>query len=94
MMQDPMTDFGATPKSTLNDNATKQVVDGLALQLNLKRLDRIRSVMGITSGCIAGILGCTGLQGLRKFVCRMRNDLILLIQIYLTVCCCCCCLRE
>jgi hypothetical protein len=69
MMQDPMaglTSGGDNNNNTVTTSSTnsKQVIDGMALQLNMKRLDRIRSVMSITSGCIAGILGCTGLQGL------------------------------
>ena len=71
MMQDPMAELGTPDTTSTNttNNNTKQVVDGLALQLNLKRLDRIRSVMSITSGCMAGVLGCTGLQGLGALVC-------------------------
>ncbi|GAX25924.1 hypothetical protein FisN_6Hu038 [Fistulifera solaris] len=73
MMQDPMaglTSGGDNNNNTVTTSSTnsKQVIDGMALQLNMKRLDRIRSVMSITSGCIAGILGCTGLQGLVFFL--------------------------
>jgi hypothetical protein len=67
MMQDPMaglTSGGDGSNTVTSSTNSKQVVDGMALQLNMKHLDRIRSVMSITSGCIAGILGCSGLQGL------------------------------
>jgi hypothetical protein len=33
------------------------------LQLNMQRIDHIHSVMGVASGCVAGILGLTGLRG-------------------------------
>jgi hypothetical protein len=33
------------------------------LQLNLQRIDHVHSVMGVASGCVAGILGLTGLRG-------------------------------
>ena len=35
---------------------------------NAKAIDRIRSFMGIVSGCVAGILGLTGLEGLVCFL--------------------------
>lgn len=77
-MADPMADLGGgAPGSTSNkaDNASlttsKEVSDPLILGTNLQRIDRIRSVMGIASGCVAGIGGLTGLQGFRKF--EMKN---------------------
>jgi hypothetical protein len=72
-MMDPMGDVGAS--SVDNTNATdattgadhnlksNEIVDPLIVQMNLSRVERIRSVMGIASGCIAGILGLTGMEG-------------------------------
>lgn len=71
-MADPMADLGAGAPGgpSKNDNAnlanTKEVTDPLVLGTNLQRVDRIRSVMGIASGVVAGIGGLTGLQGFRK----------------------------
>lgn len=69
-MADPMADMGASaPGGGMMPDAadqphSKDVVDTMILQYNLARIERIRSVMGIASGCIAGIAGLTGLQGL------------------------------
>ena len=64
-MIDPMAGLdgsGASP--TVADE--KDVIDMATLKINLQRVDKIRSVMGIASGCVAGILGLTGLEGLGK----------------------------
>ena len=70
MMADPMADLGAgAPKADSNNASltnTKEVSDPLVLGTNLQRIDRIRSVMGIASGIVAGIGGLTGLKGFRK----------------------------
>lgn len=67
---DPMADLGGSgggPKQQDgNLNTTKEVFDPLVVGTNLQRIDRIRSVMGIASGCVAGIGGLTGLQGFCK----------------------------
>lgn len=67
MMQDPMADLGTDPtaQGASSDNVKhgKQVLDPFAMQMNMQRIDRIRSVMGIVSGCFVGIVGLTGLQG-------------------------------
>ena len=67
MMQDPMANLGGPPGSQgpsdgIQQN-TKQVYDFTVMQRNQQRVDRIRSVMGIASGCFAGITGLTGLSG-------------------------------
>lgn len=66
-MADPMADLsGDTPGNPMsgdNDNNMKQVFDPIAMQMNLQRIDRIRSVMGIASGCVAGIVGISGWIG-------------------------------
>jgi hypothetical protein len=68
MMADPMADLGGSAPAGMmtgdDQPHSKDVVDTMILQYNLARIERIRSVMGIASGCIAGIAGLTGLQGL------------------------------
>lgn len=73
MMADPMANLtddpssgGGDPNSTTGatgGHRTREVVDGMLLMNNLMRIDRIRSIMGIVSGCFVGIGGITGLQG-------------------------------
>ena len=78
-MMDPMGDVGAagvdnTAAAASLDATTgafhnlksNEIVDPLIVQMNLSRIERIRSVMGIASGCIAGILGLTGMEGFGK----------------------------
>ena len=65
MMADPMADMGqpaAAPGE--NDLGGKEMFHPMLLQLNLAKIDRIRSVMGIAAGCVTGICGFTGLAGL------------------------------
>jgi hypothetical protein len=82
MMADPMADLGAGAPGgpSKNDNTnltnTKEVTDPMVWGENLKRIDRIRSVMGIASGCVAGILGFTGLQGFCKWEKRSNIGLV------------------
>ena len=70
MMQDPMANLSADPAAQVSSDGdnTKQVFDPMAMQMNLQRIDRIRSVMGIAAGCVAGITGLTGLQGFGKIL--------------------------
>lgn len=69
-MMDPMGDMGAEPPPAVDDmHNSKEVFDPMILQYNLARIERIRAVMGIASGCIAGIAGFTGIEGLG--MCRM-----------------------
>jgi hypothetical protein len=64
-MMDPMADLdGGSAPGAASTTSTKDVFDPNALMFNLKRIDKIRSFMGIVSGCVAGIFGLTGLQGL------------------------------
>jgi hypothetical protein len=66
-MIDPMAGLdGSGPAPT--DTDEKDVIDMVSLKINLQRVDKIRSVMGIASGCVAGILGLTGLEGLGKSI--------------------------
>ena len=48
------------PSSNLKYN---EIVDPYIVQMNISKIERIRSVMGIVSGCIAGIVGYTGMEG-------------------------------
>jgi len=69
MMADPMADLGGSgldKKDNQSLTTTKEVADPLVLGTNLQRIDRIRSVMGIASGCVAGIGGLTGMVGFCK----------------------------
>ena len=69
---DPMANLdGGDPTGAAADSSssTKDVFDPIALNSNLKRIDKIRSFMGIVSGCVAGICGLTGLQGLGALRC-------------------------
>lgn len=67
MIADPMGDMSAAPadgaEDTNNTNNSRLQFDPLAIQYNMIRIDRIRSIMGIVSGCVVGIAGITGLQG-------------------------------
>ena len=44
--------------------AGEEVFDVNAFKSNLRKIDKIRSFMGIISGCVAGVCGLTGLSGL------------------------------
>eukprot|EP00565_Helicotheca_tamesis_P007036 CAMPEP_0185732998 /NCGR_PEP_ID=MMETSP1171-20130828/18150_1 /TAXON_ID=374046 /ORGANISM="Helicotheca tamensis, Strain CCMP826" /LENGTH=77 /DNA_ID=CAMNT_0028402615 /DNA_START=25 /DNA_END=255 /DNA_ORIENTATION=- len=72
-MIDPMADLGASGPSpdgtqTTTGGEGRDVFDMTAAQLNLKKMDSIRSFMGIVSGCVAGVCGLTGLPGLACFI--------------------------
>jgi hypothetical protein len=74
MIADPMADLtgeGTPGPANENMSSQKEVFNPMVLQVNMQRIDRIRSVMGIASGCAAGILGLTGLQGLGKILQRV-----------------------
>ena len=70
MIADPMADLGSGPAQTgggpgSNDmgSTTKDVFDPMAMAMNMQRIDRIKNVMGIVAGCVAGICGLTGFSG-------------------------------
>jgi len=66
-MIDPMAGIDAAqPGPETHDQ--KDVFDVTTLRYNLTHVDRIRSVMNIASGCVAGICGLTGLGGLACFL--------------------------
>lgn len=64
-MIDPMADLGGSGAAAETD--AKEVFDPVALNQNMQRVDKIRSLMGIVSGCVAGICGLTGLEGLGTY---------------------------
>lgn len=45
-------------------DGNQEVFDMNAYRSNLGKMDKIRSFMGIASGCVAGVCGLTGLSGL------------------------------
>lgn len=61
---DPNDQSSSSPGATGTDG--KDVFNMPALQLNMQKTDDVRSFMGIISGCVAGILGLTGLRGISK----------------------------
>jgi hypothetical protein len=68
-MMDPMGDIdapsGVVPEHDLAavHSNTHEIFDPMILHYNLARIERIHAVMGIASGCMAGIAGFTGLEG-------------------------------
>mmetsp|Transcript_8964 Transcript_8964/g.14383 ORF Transcript_8964/g.14383 Transcript_8964/m.14383 type:complete len:123 (+) Transcript_8964:95-463(+) len=66
-MIDPMANLDA-PTAPAAAADEKDVVDVNTLRYNAQNIDRIRSVMGMASGCVAGICGMTGWKGLVCFV--------------------------
>ena len=68
-MIDPMADIDhASPMAPDMDGAggdgNQEVFDVNAYRSNFAKMDKIRSFMGIASGCVAGVCGLTGLAGL------------------------------
>mmetsp|Transcript_56372 Transcript_56372/g.65857 ORF Transcript_56372/g.65857 Transcript_56372/m.65857 type:complete len:98 (+) Transcript_56372:70-363(+) len=70
-MMDPMADISAASSgggNSANNSSTggegKEVFNLHAFQLNTKKMDTVRSFMGIVSGCVAGVAGLTGWHGL------------------------------
>jgi hypothetical protein len=72
-MIDPMADLaGGGPDmssmmggaSSNPDDNNQEVFDMDAFRYNFRKMDKMRSFMGIVAGCVAGILGLTGLSGL------------------------------
>lgn len=62
---DPTAPGGGGPDLN-NDSSdpTREVFDMDAYKSNFRKMDKIRSFMGIASGCVAGVCGLTGLSGL------------------------------
>ncbi len=55
--------------SLLSGGRNHHIMNIHAIHLNNKKIDKVRSLMGIISGCVAGICGLTGLQGLGTSQC-------------------------
>ncbi len=95
-MIDPMANIsgqgpvGAGPNaggaSSPNDDTvveSKNVFDFEAMKYNESKMDKIKSFMGIVSGCCAGILGLTNGIGLLFFVlCHLVVNGVILIQMH------------
>ena len=60
---DPLAGIDAALPGPENSDE-KDVFDLNTYRYNLMRVDTIRSVMNIASGCIAGICGLTGWEGM------------------------------
>ena len=67
---------------TYSNLKSNEIVDPLIVQMNLSRIERIRSVMGISSGCIAGILGLTGMEGFGTYLTKQNKYCITTITIH------------
>lgn len=71
-MIDPMANLGnegfdpTTSNNAVGDLSARSNnrINIHAIHLNNKKIDKVRSFMGIISGCVAGVWGLTGLQGL------------------------------
>lgn len=66
MMQDPMANLGADTQGGDISANTKEFVDPLVMHVNMQRIERIRTIMGIASGMAAGICGLTSWGGFGK----------------------------
>ena len=75
-MIDPMADIdhtspaGPDTDGGVGADGNQEVFDANAYRSNLAKIDKIRSFMGIASGCVAGVCGLTGLGGLGEFCSR------------------------
>mmetsp|Transcript_19908 Transcript_19908/g.28323 ORF Transcript_19908/g.28323 Transcript_19908/m.28323 type:complete len:132 (-) Transcript_19908:3-398(-) len=75
-MIDPMANLGnegfdpTTSNNAVGDLSARgnNRINIHAIHLNNKKIDKVRSFMGIISGCVAGVCGLTGLQGLVCFL--------------------------
>ena len=56
-----------TNNDGVGGESSQEVFDIHAHRINMKKMDYIRSFMGIVSGCVAGVLGLTGLSGLGEW---------------------------
>ena len=88
-MIDPMANItpqaGAGAAGPQNNQNTvveaKDVCDFQAMKYNESKMDKIKSFMGIISGCCAGILGLTNGFGLLFFsICHLAVNGVILIQ--------------
>jgi hypothetical protein len=77
-MIDPMANLDAPMMAADDTDDEKGVIDINTLRYNLQNIDHVRSVMGIVSGCVAGICGLTGWEGLGMFLAVVVDDVVLL----------------
>lgn len=63
---DPTAPAGAEMDASGDGN--QEVFDTNAYRSNMRKMDKIRSFMGIVSGCVAGVCGLTGISGLGAFL--------------------------
>ena len=83
-MIDPMANLDpAAPGPELDapggDGTQQEVFDMDAYKSNFRKMDKIRSFMGIASGCVGGVCGLTGLSGLMDLsrrTCRSKGFLL------------------
>ena len=61
---DPSAPAGPGMDSADGGDGSQEVFDMNAYRSNMRKIDKIRSFMGIASGCVAGVCGLTGLSGL------------------------------
>lgn len=78
MIADPMANLGDAAGGDPSGGDTTgggqgEIFNLQAQMYNIKKMDEIRSFMGILSGCVAGICGLTGLQGLGMYFFRMNR---------------------
>jgi hypothetical protein len=90
-MIDPMADIDhASPVGPEMDgggsggDGNQEVFDTNAYKSNFAKMDRIRSFMGIASGCVAGVCGLTGLGGLGELFLRpvVRSHLFIRADVF------------
>mmetsp|Transcript_1981 Transcript_1981/g.2473 ORF Transcript_1981/g.2473 Transcript_1981/m.2473 type:complete len:128 (+) Transcript_1981:265-648(+) len=85
-MIDPMANLdggggGPIPGGDATGGEGRDIFNLPAAQLNKKKMDTVRSFMGIVSGCVAGVCGLTGLEGLVCFfVLHLAVSLSLLMK--------------
>jgi EMC6 len=77
IMIDPMADLGSSSggAAATTESDAKEVFDPNVWNQNMQRIDKVRSLMGILSGCVAGIFGFTGWEGLGTFVIVVIDDI-------------------
>mmetsp|Transcript_25463 Transcript_25463/g.31371 ORF Transcript_25463/g.31371 Transcript_25463/m.31371 type:complete len:126 (+) Transcript_25463:101-478(+) len=82
-MIDPMADLTAQSSGQQNGtNEKDETCDMHAMMYNISKMDKIRSFMGIISGCCSGILGLTNLMGLIFFIaCHLVVNGMIFLQI-------------
>lgn len=80
--QGPVGPGGQSPNDDNTVVEAKDVCDFQAMKYNELKMDRIKSFMGIVSGCCAGILGLTNGFGLLFFaLCHLVVNGVILMQI-------------